>query len=232
MATLNLLCAGAAQGLVVQLQERFEADTGTVVQGTFGAVGALKEALLAGKPCDVFIVTAAMVEALRAEGRLRSASAATLGRVYTGIAVSAGRPLPDIGTPEALKAALLAADAIHFPDPLRATAGIHFAGVMRQLGIFDVLKPRFCTAPNGATAMRELGTAATAQALGCTQVTEINFTPGVQLVAVLPKPFELATVYSAAVSMRAADTALALAFIALLAGPGAQPLRAAAGFED
>ena len=232
MATLNLLCAGAAQGLVVALQERFKASTGAVVHGRFGAVGAMKEALLAGAPCDVFIVTAAMIDALCAQGLLRSDGAATLGRVQTGIAVKSGQALPDISTPEALKAALLAADAIYFPDPLRATAGIHFAGVMRQLGIFESLRPRFYTTPNGAAAMRELRSAATPQPIGCTQVTEINFSPGVQIVAALPKPFELATVYSAAVSTRAANSDLALAFIALLAGAESQPLRAAAGFED
>ena len=40
--------------------------------------------------------------------------------------------------------------------PLPA-AGIHFVGVMRALGVHDALQPRFRTAPNGATAMRELG---------------------------------------------------------------------------
>ena len=57
MTTLNVLCAGAAQGLVKALQARFLADTGAAVQARFGAVGAMKEALLAGEPCDVFIVT-------------------------------------------------------------------------------------------------------------------------------------------------------------------------------
>jgi molybdate transport system substrate-binding protein len=231
MSTLNLLCAGAAQGLVKALQARFTADTGALVQGRFGAVGAMKEALLAGEPCDVFIVTAVMVDALCAEGRLRAGTQAALGRVRTGVAVKSGHALPDVATPEGLKAALLAADAIYFPDPVRATAGIHFAKVMRELGIFDTLEPRFKTFPNGATAMRELAQAATPHPLGCTQVTEINYTPGVQLVGALPQRFELATVYSAAVAAGAADAALAARFVALLAGPASQVLRTEGGFE-
>ena len=72
MTTLHLLCAGAAQGLVKALQPQFEADTGATLQARFGAVGAMKEALLAGEPCDVMIVTEAMIDALCREGRLQA----------------------------------------------------------------------------------------------------------------------------------------------------------------
>jgi len=231
MTTLHLLCAGAAQGLVKALQDGFAADTGATVQGRFGAVGAMKEALLEGAPCDVMIVTDAMIGALVAEGQLRAEARAPLGRVRTGVAVRSGSARPDVATPDALKAALRAADALYFPDPVRATAGIHFAKVMAQLGIHDELLPRFRTFPNGATAMRELAASPSPNAIGCTQVTEINYTPGVELVAALPPAFELATVYTAAVSTHAASAELAARFIALLAGPASQGLRAAGGFE-
>src|SRR3954451_25200080 len=64
---MNILCAGAAQGLVRALQGVFLELTGAKVEGRFGAVGAMKEALLAAEPCDVMIVTAAMVADLQAE---------------------------------------------------------------------------------------------------------------------------------------------------------------------
>lgn len=231
MTTLNFLCAGAAQGLVKALQDRFTAETGASVQGRFGAVGAMKEALQAGEPCDVMIVTAAIIDALCADGTLRTGTRMPLGRVRTGVAIRSGSPLPDVATPEALKAALLAADSVYFPDPVRATAGIHFANVMRELGILETLQPRFRTYPAGAIAMRELAASTSANPIGCTQITEINYTPGVQLVGALPPVFELATVYTAAVSAKAANPELAERFIALIAGPAQQPLRTAGGFE-
>nr|WP_316640829.1 substrate-binding domain-containing protein [uncultured Roseateles sp.] len=230
-STVNLLCAGAAQGLVKALQQRFADATGATVQGRFGAVGAMKEALLAGEACDVMLVTEAMIQSLIVEGRLRAGSEAALGRVRTGVAVRSGELLPDVGTPETLKAALLAADAIYFPDPQRATAGIHFAKVMRELGIHDELEGRFRTFPNGATAMRELAADTSPRAIGCTQVTEINYTPGVLLAGALPKAFELATQYSAALSAQAAEPELAARLVALLAGPDSQSLRREGGFE-
>ena len=130
---MNLLCAGAAQGLVKALQDAFFEATGEKVEGRFGAVGAMKEALLAGEPCDVMIVTASMVVALQADGRLVPGSEAALGRVRTGVAARSGEPLPAIATPEALKASLLAATAIYFPDAERSTAGVHFASVLARL---------------------------------------------------------------------------------------------------
>jgi molybdate transport system substrate-binding protein len=163
---------GSAAGLALALHGAL---------GRFGAVGAMKEALLAGEPCDVMVVTEAMISALQAEGRLLPQSQAALGRVRTGIAVREGESAPDISTPETLKARLLAASAIYFPDPKRSTAGIHFASVLDKLGIADAVSSRLRTFPNGATAMRELAADPQPGAIGCTQVSEIKYTPGLVL---------------------------------------------------
>lgn len=230
-ATLHLLSGGAAQGLVRAVQASWQADTGVAIDGRFGAVGAMKEALLAGAPCDVMITTDSMVAALVADGRLRGDARAPLGRVPTGIAVPAGDALPDVTTPDALRGALRAAGAIYFPDPERATAGIHFAGVLRRLGLEEELHPRLRTYPNGATAMRALADGAEPGRLGCTQFTEILYTDGVRLAGALPPPFGLATVYVAAVATGAADPALAQRLVDLLAGDALRGLRARGGFE-
>ena len=227
---VNILCAGAVQGIVKALQARFERETGATLQMRFGAVGTMKEALLAGEPCDVMIVTDAMVVALQSAGDLGVMPRAPLGRVRTGVAVRSGEALPSIATPEQLKAALLAASAVYFPDPQRATAGIHFASVLAQLGIADDLTARSRTFPNGATAMRELAASAPG-AIGCTQITEILYTPGIALVGPLPDAFELATVYTAALAVRTAQPMLAQRFIDLLAGPATRAMRAEGGFE-
>ena len=230
-AELHLLCAGAVQGLVKALEPSFVDATGALLQARYGAVGAMKEALAQGAPCDVMVVTDAMVVALQEEGALSSAPRAPLGTVRTGIAVRSGEPLPDVSTHDALKATLAAARAIYFPDPQRATAGIHFEAVLRRLGLLDALEPRLRTFPNGATSMRELAADASPGAIGCTQITEILYTPGIALVGALPAGFELATVYSAAIAARAAQPALAQRFIELLAGPDSRALRAQGGFE-
>jgi len=228
---LNILSGGAAQSVVNGLADDFRAQTGYELACTFSAVGAMKAKLLAGAPADLVILTHKLIAELAAGGLLLQDSCADLGRVRTGIAVRAGDALPDIGNAEALRSALLAADGIFFPDPQTATAGIHFAGVLDKLGIRALLEPRLKPYPDGATAMRELAQAKGGRLIGCTQVTEINNTPGVLLVGLLPREFELATVYSAGVCADAASPDAARRFAALLTGESSRALRTQAGFE-
>lgn len=230
-STLHLLCAGAAQGLVKALQPRLLAEADAAIAGRFGAVGAMRDAFEAGEPCDLMVLTDALVDQLVAAGSLRADARAPLGRVRTGVAVRSGHPHPGVATSDALREALRAADAIYFPDPQKATAGIHFAKVLRELGVHDELQPRFRTFPNGATAMRELAASISLRPIGCTQVTEIRYTEGVDLVGLLPPAFELATLYTAAVTVRAASPALAERMLAMMTGPDARALREAGGFE-
>ena len=228
---LHLLCAGAVKGLVEALRERFRAERGATIDARFGAVGAMREALLGGAPCDVLIVTAAMLDGLREQNRIATAPLVPIGEVRTGIAARAGDPRPRIDSAAALKGALLGVPALYVPDTVRSTAGSHVVSVLERLGLAAALAPRLCEHTNGATAMRALAESGTRGALGCTQVTEILYTPGLALAGALPEPFGLSTVYAAGVGRDAAEPALAAAFIALLAGNDAAPTRRAGGFE-
>ena len=228
---LNILSGGAAQSVVTALAGDFRAATGYELACTFSAVGAMKAKLLSGAPADLVILTRALIAELAAGGQLLPGSCADLGRVRTGIAVRAGDALPDIASADALRRALLAADGIYFPDPQTATAGIHFARVLDTLGIHGQVEARLKPYPNGNSAMRELAQTRSGRQIGCTQITEINSTPGVVLAGPLPREFELATVYSAGVCARAASPEAARRFVALLAGHASRALRVQAGFE-
>jgi molybdate transport system substrate-binding protein len=230
MKTLRLLSGGAARGLVEDLGPAFEADTGHAIDGVFGAVGAMADRLRSGEAADVLILTQALIAELEADGCLMPGSAADIGTVETAIAVRSGDPAPAIGDADALRAALLAADAIHFPDPLKATAGIHFAKVLRELGIWDELAGRLKPAPSGAEAMRALAQASGGRPIGCTQASEIIAEPGVMLAGVLPEGCALATTYTAAITKDAVAWAAAARLVGLLCGEAAGAYRKRAGF--
>lgn len=222
---LRILSAGAAQGLATAIARH----EGIALAGTFGAVGGILEKFLAGEACDILILTHAQVAQLTARNRVALDLVSDLGAVRTSVAVRAGDEKPDVSTPGALRAALLAADEIFLPDPQKATAGIHFAGVLAKLGIAQEVASRLRPHPNGMTAMRALSEAGR-HPIGCTQTTEILATPGVSLVAPLPKEHELATVYTVALK---ADTARAeaRAFALQLTDAATAMARTAAGFE-
>ena len=229
---LNILSAGASKGVVESLQAQFSAETGVGIHGTFRAVGAIKEKALAGEPCDVIILTAAMIDELARFGRVFPGTVAPLGRVRTAIAVREGDALPDISGREALHRLVLASAAIYLPDAERATAGIHFVKVLHALGVYETVEPRLRSYPNGAMAMRELAQSLESPTIGCTQVTEIKYSPGVTLVGPLPAEFELATAYSVGVYFKAHQPALARRFAELLSGESAREVRLNGGFED
>lgn len=228
---LTVLSGGAAQGLVEALAPQFKAETGCDIAGTFGAVGAMRDKLIAGAPADLLILTSALIAALTGSGHVVAGSARDIGVVRTALAVRAGDPVPAIGDAAALRATLLAADAIHFADPKLATAGIHFAKVLEALGIGNAMATRLRPHANGLTAMRVLAQDQGERPIGCTQVTEVLSTPGVKLVGPLPKEFELATVYTAGVCTGAAVPQQARRLAELLSGEAARAVRKRVGFE-
>lgn len=208
---LRILAGGAAQSLVEKAKDGFEID------GTFSAVGAMRDKLLAGDPADIVILSRALVEGLAQSGHVVASTMADVARVATAVAVRERDPLPVIADKAGLAAALSEADEIHFPDPALATAGIHFAKVMRELGVWDRVQGRLKLAPNGNTAMRALAASTARRPIGCTQETEIRATPGIVLVGPLPAGCDLTTVYTAAVTSTAQAPADAARFIARLA---------------
>lgn len=217
MSVLRILSGGATHGLVETVRAAFEKESGQRIEGTFGAVGAMKVKLLAGEPADLMILSRALIDELARDGKVVASSVTDVATVATSIAMRSGDRRPVVGTRQALQASLLEADEIHFPDPQQATAGIHFVKVMEGLKIADQTRPRWRTAPNGATAMQALARSTALHPIGCTQETEIRATPGVILVDSLPPGCELLTVYAAAVTATAQTPAEARRLISMLA---------------
>ena len=101
---------------------------------------------------------------------------------------------------------------------------------MQQLGIADEVADRLKIFPNGATAMRELAASDAQRPIGCTQSTEIISTEGVVLSGSLPPGCELATMYTAGVTTKAAHASAGQGLIDLLTGAGQGEQRERAGF--
>ena len=230
-ATLSVLSAGAAKYLVQQMLGPFEVEHGVRVDATFGAVGAMREAFLAGAACDVMITSESMHARLAGESKLPEDGYADIGQVPTAVAVRSGDSLPEVSTASALSECLRAADAVFCPDIDRATAGIHLASVLKSLGIYDEIRPRLQVFPNGAAAMAELARSTTERPIGCTQMTEIIYTDGTEVAGVLPAPYGLATTYRAVCVRQPAGREMAVQFVDALTSPRYSDLRQQAGFR-
>lgn len=227
-----MLSGGAIQGLVAQLHDSFAQETGCEVKCVFDAVGVIEEGLVEGDAADLVALTDAQITQLETDGHVVPGSARILGVVKTGIAVRKGDTVPDVGSTDAIEAALLAAEGVYIPDPEQSTAGAHILRVLRKLGIAeDDLKTRLHVFPNSEEALAALAKGKGKGLLGCIQTTEIRFAPDVVLAGLLPGKLGLSTIYSVAVTTRSKKPELAAQFVSKLIGADAAPLRVEIGFE-
>lgn len=230
MNPLFMLSAGAAQGLVLAVEGLFQEKHDIQLRASFGAVGAMQERL-ANSLCDVLILTETMIEEAIQSGAVLADSAKPLGKVMTGVAVKTGEPAVDVSTTDALAAALRAASGIYMPDQHKSTAGVHFMKVLAELGLEAELADRLRPYANGATALTEMAKSSEPGLIGCTQVTEILLIDGIELAGNLPKAFELASVYTAAVSASATQPESAALFVEMLTAKAQAKTRKSCGFE-
>jgi molybdate transport system substrate-binding protein len=230
VTVLRALSAGAAKALLTAIPAGPMGDGAVTVDADFGPVGAIRDRVNSGEACDLVVLSRAAIEDLAAAGHVLGETTASIGRVTTAIAVPRGQALPDIHDVAALRSTLLAADAIHFADAERSTAGAHFAKVLARLGLRGALAPKFHEHPSGLVAMKALADGG-GSGIGCTQVTEIIEVDGVEVVGPLPGEYALTTDYAAAVGSRAASPELALQLLGILTGEATLEIRQAAGYE-
>ncbi len=229
---LKILSGGAANGLVTALTDMFTKASGMDIEGDFGAVGGMRDRVLAGEAVDMIILTRALAESLASSGHVEAGSLTDVGNIVTGVAVRDGGLLPDVSSSEALKSVLLAADAIYVPDTVKSTAGIHVAGMLDALGIADAVANRLRCFPNGQTALKHMAAGHDANPIGTTQITEILNTPGVTYAGDLPAEHRLVTTYSAGICKAAASPEAARTLIEILTAPAHAEVRAHVGFAE
>lgn len=230
MKTLHILSGSAAQALVESLRDAFERATNHRIEGTFDAVGAVRDKLVAGAPADLVILTSALIAQLERDGHVVFNSSKTIGKVETAIAVRRRDTPPAINSADALRAALLDSDEIHLPDPTSATDGIHFAKVLGELGIADRVAGRLRAAPNGRAAMRALAASKSERPIGCSQVTDILAAPSLDLVGSLPPSCALRITYAVAIASRSHAANEAARFVAMLTSESGRENRSELGF--
>jgi molybdate transport system substrate-binding protein len=245
--TLRVISAGAAKGLIQDLEgplcQVLSPSSPLQLQCSFGAVGAMKDIFLseikATLPSNwagvVMVSSQSILTSLVQESLLEPSSLKPMGWVSTAMARLEGdHRIQAMHEESDLREALLKSPVIYAPDTEKSTAGIHFKKVLNDLSLWPAVKDRVQNFPNGAAAMGQMAKDQIQGALGCTQVTEINYTPGVEVISHLPKRFELNTLYSAARAKQGADISLADAFIEWVGGENVVPKKARleGGFFD
>jgi hypothetical protein len=102
--------------------------------------------------------------------------------------------------------------------------------VMKSLGLDQELAQRFKTFPNGAIAMEQLSLDPNTEVIGGTQTTEINISPGVKLIGLLPNEVALNTDYTLGICAHAKNPELAKKLAQVLVGEQSIHIRKSIGY--
>ena len=213
-AELKVLAGGSMTASLKELGPKFEAATGHKLDMTFAATPELIK-MSTSAPFDLGVVPVDVMKNDDARAKF-AGTPANIARVGYGVAVKAGAPKPDVGTPEALKAALLKAQSIAvFPT---SAAGAFVQKTFERLGIAEQIKDRL-KVQAGAGAIPQAVAKGEAE-LGVF-LTNVLLAPGVELAGPFPGDLQQDLVFVGAVSADSKNADAAKAFLDYLKTPDA-----------
>lgn len=220
---LRILSTLAVAGVVRRLLPE-AAAAGFECDFRFDPTARLLAAIGGGERGDLAILTAEALAAQVQAGVLEAGGGRVLAHSHIGLAVRAGAPHPDISTPGALRATLLATPTLAYSRA--GASGLFFAGLIDRLGIAAAVNAKATVIPQGFTA--ELA-ARGEVALAIQQVSELLAIPGIEVVGKLPAECNTCAVFSAAPFVGASPGAAR--FLDWLAGALTPAVLRAGGLE-
>ena len=209
--TIRVLCTIGMRTLLDALAPAFERASGVRVDRRYNSSIALMREIAAGESGDVAVFTAAAIDELIAQRKVTART--DLTRSFVGIAVKPGASKPDIATPEAFKAAMVAAKSIGRSQT--GASGLYFASLVERLGLAEALASKVVVRDGIVGQLAASGEVD----IAVQQVSELMQADGVDIVGPLPDELQQVTVFSAGVFASSARRQTADAFVAHLASP-------------
>jgi molybdate transport system substrate-binding protein len=216
-AEIKVLTVGGLQKPITLIAADFAKETGNQVAFTFTNPALLQKTLSEGS-YDAIVVADAPIADLEKAGKLKVGSHAKVVRGGIAVAVKEGSKFPDVSTPEALKAALLAAKTIVYTDPATPNgSGEKTKQILEQIGAWDAVVAR--------GKVMSLGPAKDAVAKGEFEIGLFNASegeaPGCVIAGIVPASIQRYTSYDAGVTGNAANGDAAASFVKFLTGKAA-----------
>lgn len=227
-AELVVFSAGAVKPALTELAPQWEKKTGHKLNVTYATAGDLRRKLASGEKADVVILPLENFAAVEKDGVTDAASRRDLGAVGIGVAVKAGAKLPDLGSEEGVKRALLEAKSVTYMDPNKGTSGKHLVEVVfPKLAIGEAVRAKAKLGEGGMIAEK---VASGEVEIAFQQMTELLPVKGVTVAGYLPASIQKTTVYSGAVMKSAKFPADAAALLQYLSTGEGRTLFLAKGF--
>jgi len=225
-ADITVIASTAMREVLGELVPMFERASGHKVTVSFQSGAVLPGKIKEGAQADLVVTTPATIDDLVKAGKLVAGTRVDFVRSGAGVAVRAGAPKPDVGTPEAFKNALLAAKSVGYS---RGPSGVHFMSVLARLGITDQVEAKGVVPPLG----QRVGVliAKGEAEIGVQQITELLQIPGIDFVGPLPKELQANIGYATATPTTAKEREAAAALVRFLSSEPALPVIKKVGLE-
>lgn len=223
---LRMISSMATRQVLAELIAAHERAGGAAT--VLEAVGGLDAArrVQAGEAFDIVALAASALSPLESAGKTVAGSTVALVRSGVSVAVPAGAALPDIGTEEALKAAVLAAPTLGYST---GPSGTHLLKIFERWGVLETVRPRIVQAPPGVPVARLVAQGEVS--LGFQQLSELLNVPGITILGPLPPGVQIMTTFSAALAATCAQPEAARTLLAYMASPAADAAKRAQGME-
>jgi molybdate transport system substrate-binding protein len=219
-AEITVVAVGALRGSLAAVIPQFERITGHRVKLLTGAAGALVNRIEKGDPVDVAIVTEAQINKLESEGKVRSGSAASVGKVGIGLAASKSAAHADISSLDGFKRALLSARTIGHTDPAGgASSAIYASKLLADIDIAPEIRSKVRVFASNVKLFEALSN--NTIDIGFGQMTEISAASGVVTVGPLPSSFQKYSAFEAGVVVNSKELVASTAFVQFLISPSA-----------
>lgn len=190
-----------------------------------GGVDAAKR-VQAGEAFDFAVLAADAIDKLIAGGSVVAGSRVDLARSGVAACVRSGAALPDIGTEEALRQAVLAAPSVAYST---GPSGVALIALFERWGIASVLRERTVQAQPGVPV--GMLVARGDVALGFQQLSELMHLDGIAVVGPLPAAVQINTTFSAGLCTASRQVDVARGVLGFLASPAAAAAKRRHGMD-
>ncbi|MBB6558148.1 molybdate transport system substrate-binding protein [Acidovorax soli] len=224
--TLRGISSMATRQVLAELLAAYEQQTGQrAVIEAVGGVDAAKR-VQAGEAFDVVVLASDAIDKLIAAGAVVAGSRTDWVRSGVAVAVRAGAPLPDIGSEDAVRSAVLAARSISYST---GPSGVALAKLFERWGIAAEVAGRMVQAPPGVP-VGSLVARGDVE-LGFQQLSELLHVEGIAIVGPLPPAIQITTIFSSGVAATSQQPAAAQALLDFLASPAAADAKRRQGMD-
>jgi molybdate transport system substrate-binding protein len=216
----------ATRQVLAELVAGFEAvSDASVAIESVGGVDAAKR-VQAGEAFDVVILASDAIDKLIAAGHLQPGSRVDLVRSGVAAAVREGAPLPDLGSEDAVRSAVLAARSISYST---GPSGVALARLFERWGITDQIRGRTVQAPLGVPVASLVARGEVE--LGFQQLSELLGVAGITVAGPLPPAIQITTTFSAGIPVHTPQAGVVRAMLAHMTAPEAADAKRRQGME-